>query len=177
MGSRHSGYEERLKRKPPGCDPPGGRALLLCCLILVSGINCKSEEKSREINVPGSLETRVLFLENSQGVRIPLTVELARTGTERTRGLMNREALPEGAGMLFIFDRDEVLNFWMKDTSIPLSIAYISSGGRIIEIFDMQPRDLTGISSSRSVRYALEAPQGWFGRVGIGPGDYLHLPW
>jgi uncharacterized membrane protein (UPF0127 family) len=59
----------------------------------------------------------------------------------------------------------------MKDTLIPLSIAFITHDGRILEIRDMRPGDLTPIRSSRSVRYALEVPQGWFGRMGIKPGD------
>ena len=145
--------------------------------MLFTGAHCRGGDKSKDMNVPGTLETISLVLENSQGARISVKTEIARTEAERARGLMNREALPDGEGMLFIFERDQILNFWMKDTLVPLYIAFISAEGRIIEIFDMQPRDLTGISSSRSVRYALEAPQGWFSRVGIGPGDYLVLPW
>jgi uncharacterized membrane protein (UPF0127 family) len=84
---------------------------------------------------------------------------------------MYRKQLPDGEGMLFIFERDEALSFWMKNTIIPLSIAFIASDGRITEIKDMRPRDLNAVKSSRSVRYALEAPQGWFTRAGISPGD------
>ncbi|MDR2433129.1 MAG: DUF192 domain-containing protein [Treponema sp.] len=100
-----------------------------------------------------------------------LNAELARTPEERIRGLMGRKSLADGEGMLFIFERDDVLSFWMKDTLIPLSIAFIASDGRIVEIRDMRPLDLNSIKSSRSVRYALEVPQGWFERAGVRPGD------
>jgi uncharacterized membrane protein (UPF0127 family) len=104
-----------------------------------------------------------------------MAVELARTGAERTQGLMNRKTLADGRGMLFIFDRDQILSFWMKNTLIPLSIAFIARDGRILEIRDMRPLDETAVRSSRSVRYALEAPQGWFGRAGITAGDVVLL--
>jgi len=100
--------------------------------------------------------------------------EIARTPEERTQGLMHRQSLPDGEGMFFIFERDEILSFWMKNTYIPLSIAYISSDGRIIDIKDMHPHDLNSVVSSRSVRYALEVPQGWFSRVGVREGDRIN---
>jgi uncharacterized membrane protein (UPF0127 family) len=78
--------------------------------------------------------------------------------------------------MLFVFQSDQLLSFWMKNTLVPLSIAYISHDGRILEIYDMQPGDLNPVSSSRSVRYALEVPQGWFNRSGLGVGDRLEIP-
>jgi uncharacterized membrane protein (UPF0127 family) len=86
---------------------------------------------------------------------------------------MYRKNLSDGEGMLFIFERDDVLSFWMKNTLIPLSIAFIASDGRILEIRNMQPHDLNSIKSSRSVRYALEVPQGWFSRAGVRVGDRL----
>lgn len=102
-------------------------------------------------------------------------VELADTGELRARGLMNRENLPEDHGMLFIFDRDQRMSFWMKDTSIPLSIAYISADGTIREIHDMEPFNLNPVRSSRSVRYALEVNQGAFEKAGIQEGDEVDL--
>ena len=99
--------------------------------------------------------------------------EIARTDEERNRGLMHRKNLPDGEGMLFVYEYDTVMSFWMKNTYIPLSIAYITSDGRITEIKDMYPHDENSVMSSRSVRYALEVPQGWFGRVGVKPGDVI----
>jgi len=120
---------------------------------------------------PQKLKTTVLHIERAGAESVAITVEVAETEAERAQGLMYRKKLPDGKGMLFIFDRDQQLSFWMKNTVIPLSIAFISSNGRIVEIKNMQPLDLSSVRSSRSVRYALETPQGWFDRVDIKPGD------
>jgi len=101
--------------------------------------------------------------------------EIAVTAQEREKGLMFRKKLADGEGMLFVYDRDEVLSFWMKNTLIPLSIAFIASDGRIIDIKDMYPHNTNSVSSSRSVRYALEVPQGWFGRAGVKNGDTIKI--
>ena len=124
---------------------------------------------------PQKLETAVLSIERAGLSPVEITVEVARTEEERAKGLMHRKELPDGKGMIFIFDRDQQLSFWMKNTVIPLSIAFIASDGRIIEIKDMQPLDLNSVKSSRSVRYALETPQGWFGQTGIKPGDMVKV--
>lgn len=101
--------------------------------------------------------------------------EIARTNEERNKGLMFRKKLPDGKGMLFVSERDQVFSFWMKNTYIPLSIAFIASDGRIIDIKDMYPQDETSVVSSRSVRYALEVPQGWFSRAGVHTGDIVNI--
>ncbi|MDR2923864.1 MAG: DUF192 domain-containing protein [Treponema sp.] len=124
---------------------------------------------------PQKQKTAVLGIETENGTVIEITVEIARTDAERAKGLMYRKSLPDGEGMLFVFDRDQQLSFWMKNTIIPLSIAFIASDGHIMEIKDMQPNDLTSVRSSRSVRYALEVPQGWFGRVTVKPGDIVKI--
>jgi uncharacterized membrane protein (UPF0127 family) len=117
------------------------------------------------------LETTVLHIVRPDADPVLITVEIARTAEEQAKGLMHRKKLPDGEGMIFAYDRDPQMSFWMKNTVIPLSIAFIASDGRIIEIRDMQPLDLNSVKSSRSVRYALETPQGWFTRAGIQPGD------
>ena len=124
---------------------------------------------------PQKLATTVLAIERVGAEIVHITVEIARTEEERSAGLMHRKKLPDGEGMIFVFDRDQQLSFWMKNTLIPLLIAFISSDGRITEIKDMQPLDLTTVQSSRSVRYALEVPQGWFDRVGVNPGDRVRI--
>jgi uncharacterized membrane protein (UPF0127 family) len=116
-----------------------------------------------------------LSIENAAGVSIPISVEIANNGEQRAQGLMNRKSLEDGKGMIFVFDRDQIMSFWMKNTLIPLSIAFISSDGRILEIHDMKPLDLNSTRSNRSARYALEVPQGWFSRVGISVDDRLRL--
>lgn len=107
---------------------------------------------------------------------IVLKAEVARTEAERERGLMFRKSLGETEGMLFVFEKDEHLTFWMKDTSLPLSIAFLSSEGKILEIEDMQPYSLEQIRSRFSARYALEVAQGAFRRIGAKEGDVVVLP-
>ncbi len=105
-----------------------------------------------------------------------ITAEVARTEAERERGLMGRTRLGSAEGMIFIFDRDEHLEFWMKNTPLPLSIAFLSAEGKILEIRDMQPFDLRIIRSKFSSRYALEMAQGAFQRLGIAEGDVVTFP-
>ena len=86
---------------------------------------------------------------------------------------MNRKNIPDGTGMLFIFEKEQILSFWMKNTPHPLSIAYIDSRGKIRNIYDMTPFSLTPIKSTSSVRYALEVPQGWYKENNINVGDIV----
>ncbi len=97
--------------------------------------------------------------------------EVARTPEQRERGLMFRETLPEGRGMLFVFDRPEVRSFWMKDTYIPLDIAFIDETFRIVDIQQMEPRTEDPHISARPAMFALEVPRGWFAAHGIRVGD------
>ena len=124
---------------------------------------------------PKKLRTATLPIERDGFVLAEIVAEIAASEQERSQGLMNRKELPDGEGMLFVFDRDQQLSFWMKNTLIPLSIAFIASDGRITEIRDMYPHDLNAVMSSRSVRYALEVPQGWFGRAGVRLGDVAKI--
>jgi uncharacterized membrane protein (UPF0127 family) len=110
------------------------------------------------------------------GQRITVVkAEIARTDEERGKGLMFRKNLADGEGMLFVYEMDQVLSFWMKNTFIPLSIAFIASDGRIIDIKDMYPHSEDSVLSNRSVRYALEVPQGWFSRAGVSHGDIVNV--
>ena len=105
-----------------------------------------------------------------------LNVEIADTAETREKGLMNRKSLPDDCGMLFVFEQERKVSFWMKNTSIPLSIAFISSGGRILQIEDMEPFSLDSVQSARSVKYALEVNQGWFEQHNVQPGDNVEIP-
>ncbi|MFZ5806391.1 MAG: DUF192 domain-containing protein [Verrucomicrobiota bacterium] len=107
-----------------------------------------------------------------------LGVECARTPQERARGLMYRDALPLDQGMLFVFEKEQRVSFWMKNTRIPLSIAFIDRYGKILEIRSMKPFDETHIiSRSDQVLYALETNLGYFSDHKITPGDFIqNLP-
>jgi len=101
-----------------------------------------------------------------------LRVELAITPEDQARGLMYRKELPENQGMLFVFDAPRQASFWMKNTLIPLSIAYLDKDGVILEIYSLTPLSTTPIASrSQKVAYALEMNQGWFQERDIQPGD------
>ena len=107
-----------------------------------------------------------------------LQVEVADENHERVAGLMYRTDLADGRGMLFVFPVPQPMGFWMRNTTIPLSIAYINAAGVIREIHDLQPLHEVSIESTfRDLVYALEVPQGWFSRHKILPGDkILGLP-
>lgn len=100
-----------------------------------------------------------------------VTAERADTMETMSMGLMFRESLGENEGMLFVYREPRTVSFWMKNTRLPLSIAFLDAQGTILEIRDMQPYDTTSIESrSSQVRYALEMNQGWFQRHKLGPG-------
>ncbi len=112
-----------------------------------------------------------ITLQNVRGTKISLNAEIANNEFRRRKGLMFRKTLPVNEGMLFVFEYDQKLSFWMKNTYIPLSIAFIDAGGFIREIYDMAPLHENIIYSSKNfVRYALEVNKGWFAGNNIVPG-------
>jgi uncharacterized protein len=130
-------------------------------ILFFAGCQPKAADPS-----PFGLKTAELKISN-----VPLTAEIADTPQASENGLMFRDSLPAGRGMLFIFEQPRKASFWMKNTKIPLSIAYIDSAGKILEIKSMNPLDETVVpSSSDQIAYALEANQGWFAQHGISSG-------
>ena len=105
-----------------------------------------------------------------------IVVHVARSDEERALGLMHRRELAPDEGMLFMCDTSEVQSFWMKDTPLPLSIAFLEDDGTILKIADLEPHDLEGESSEEPVRFVLEVNQGWFRERGIAPGCRLAGP-
>lgn len=99
--------------------------------------------------------------------------EVANTPETRRHGLMQRKKLCPDCGMLFVFSYPDVQEFWMKNTLLPLSVAFISADGAILNIKDMQPKTTNTHASSDDVLYALEISQGWFARNGIKPGSVV----
>jgi len=100
-----------------------------------------------------------------------LVAEIASTEATRTYGLMNRFSLQPDHGMLFVFSEPQPLAFWMKNTYVPLSIAFIGADGRIVNIEDMAPRTEDTHPSHGLALFALEMKKGWFADRGIRPGD------
>lgn len=102
-----------------------------------------------------------------------IQAELADTPETRQTGLMYRKALAPNAGMLFVFEEEDIRCFWMRNTYVPLSIAFLDADGRIVNIADMQPLDDTPHCSTEPVGQALEMSQGWFAERGFAPGAVL----
>lgn len=120
--------------------------------------------------------TCVLIVIAKNGKPVRLNTELAVSEAEKQRGLMYRKSLEKNSGMLFIFSREQYLGFWMKNTYIPLSIAYIGETGIIRDIQHMRPLDTSLTYPSKyPVRYALEVNRGWFFENGIVPGCRVEL--
>ena len=135
----------------------------LVVLVLLAAGACRDATNEGR-RLPG--ETVVLGIDDRK-----LSVEVACDDASRKTGLMHRERLGEDAGMLFIYPGHLEMSFWMKNTSIPLSIAFLDDGGTIVQIEDMRPYDESSTRSDRKVRYAIEVNRGWFARQGIKVGD------
>jgi hypothetical protein len=139
----------------------------LCALLLAAALAFAACGNGTPPAVPGA-QLPVDWL-TVAGHRI--TVELARLPAEQSRGLMFRESLPPDHGMLFVFPVDAVQTFWMRNTVIPLSIAYADASGKIVRIADLEPLDERPVTSIAPARYALEMNRGWFAAHGVVTGD------
>jgi uncharacterized membrane protein (UPF0127 family) len=101
----------------------------------------------------------------------PLKVEIAQTDPEREKGLMHRRSMGANDGMLFIFAEPAYHSMWMKNTLIPLSVAFVDSEGVILNILDMEPQTLDSHMSAGPSVYAIETNKGWFAQKKIKAGD------
>ena len=135
--------------------------LILVLSVVLFAFSCRKDD---------ALQTQILRINQWE-----ITVETADTQEAQEKGLMGRESLDEDRGMLFVYDLDSRKSFWMKNTKIPLSIAYIAADGTIREIYDMEPLSTRTVDSRYSVRYALEVNQGAFQRHGIKTGDKVEF--
>jgi len=146
--------------------------LPLAVMLVGCGSDDDSSGSTGATDSPGL--TRITFV-NKDGSNVDLVVEVADDAQERAKGLMSRETLPEDQGMLFVFESEGEHAFWMKDTLIPLSIAFIEGEGKIIDIQDMEPREETIHKADEPYLYTVEANQGWFARKGIEPRSQVRL--
>ena len=143
-------------------------ALIAACLLF--SLSCSPSAQATDRPNP-QLKTVIL-----KSGTVEVKAEVARTELERNRGLMFRRSLKAGSGMLFDFVSDQKVSFWMRNTTLPLSVAYLGSDGTIYQILDLTPLSEEPRPSARSVRYALEVPQGWFSQVGLKEGDRFGIP-
>jgi uncharacterized membrane protein (UPF0127 family) len=140
------------------------RAVPGVCALLLAGALAAQDAAQRlpTVNLSASLHN--------------IRAEVARTPEQRAKGLMHRTALGANDGMLFVFEQPAVQCFWMKNTLLPLSIAYLDDHGRIVNIAEMEPRTLDSHCSTRPVRLALEMNAGWFHKRGLEAGSRLGGP-
>lgn len=131
-------------------------ALLLMLLIML--MSCKNETKAK-IEINGKI----------------YTVEVANSQEKRSKGLMFRKYLPENTGMLFVFSYEDYRYFYMKNTLIPLDIAFFNVQMEIVSIKQMEPLDETTVPSEKKAMYALEMNRGFFEKEGIKVGDKIKL--
>ena len=141
--------------------------LFVLALVLSVAAGCRKRR--------GPQPQRLPAVEIRAGDRI-ISVEIACTPEQRQTGMMYRERLEADEGMLFVFREHRSLSFYMKNTFIPLSIAFLRADGTILNIEDMAPRTLAPHRSRLPCRLALEMPQGWFERNGLKEGDRIVLP-
>jgi uncharacterized membrane protein (UPF0127 family) len=147
-----------------------GSALL--CAAGLAGI-VASQPASAQDNKPQSLPAITLGAGMHQ-----IHAEVAQSPEQRATGLMNRPSMAANDGMLFVFEEANPQCFWMKNTLLPLSIAFIADDGTVVNIADMKPQALESHCSAKPVRYALEMNQGWFAKRGIKAGSKLRgQPW
>ena len=130
----------------------------------------------QETTGQASATERVTIVASGGDVRVQ--VEVADDTDEMQKGLMGRTALAEDAGMLFVYPEERELSFWMKDTLIPLSIAFMDAEGRIVDLQDMKALDdrPPHYTSAEPARYALEVNEGFFDERGVEVGDRARLP-
>lgn len=140
--------------------------LILSLLFSVTLLSCNQPK----------LPTTTLTITKADSSTVEVVAEIAKKAEDRNHGYMERKVIPDGTGMIFVFEKDQILSFWMKNTPHPLSIAYIDSKGKIRNIYDMTPFSISSIVSTVSVRYALEVPQGWYEKNNVKEGDYIILP-
>lgn len=138
------------------------RSLLLALCLAASGAHVAAQ------NSPQSLPT----LKLSAGIH-NIVAQVAQTPDQHATGLMFRQTMPTNEGMLFVFEQPAKQCFWMKNTFLPLSTAFIADDGTIVNIEDMKPQTLDSHCSAQPVRYVLEMNQGWFAKRGIKPGSKL----
>lgn len=147
---------------------------LLGAFVLAFAIaGCGGDSKD-DAFATGGLTTLTIKAPNGKSAKIK--VEIADDTNERSTGLMNRDSLPKDNGMLFIIDPPRGAGFYMKDTKIPLTIAFIGPCGAIVALADMEPLTLTIHSTNEVYNFGLEANKGWFSEHGLGVGSTVTIP-
>lgn len=120
----------------------------------------------------GAQNARFPTIQLSAGMHL-IQAEVAATDPQRQQGLMFREKMANNHGMVFVFDQANPQCMWMKNTPLPLSVAFLDADGKIINIEDMQPKTLESHCSTKPAKYALEMNLGWFKQKNVKPGSAI----
>lgn len=139
----------------------------LLALFVVSLATLASAQEQPQLDLP-----RVRL----QAGMNQIDAQVAENPEQRMTGLMHRKEMPQHEGMLFVFDQPSIQCFWMKNTLLPLTAAFVADDGTIVNLEDMRPQTTDSHCSARPVRFVLEMNQGWFARKGIKPGTRLTGP-
>ncbi len=137
-------------------------------LALAGALSFAGNANAQAEGVPQNLPTIVL----QSGMHI-VRAAVAQSPAQRQTGLMFRREMAQHEGMLFVFDEASTQCFYMRNTPLPLSIAFIADDGSVVNLADMQPQTLDSHCSAKPVRYALEMNQGWFAKRGVKPGSRI----
>jgi uncharacterized membrane protein (UPF0127 family) len=151
------------------------RRRLLAASLLAGAVLVLSPAAAQLAPAPGTPQLDLPRVTLTAGMH-RMEVQLATTPTQRQVGLMYRRQMPQHEGMLFVFEQPGVQCFWMKNTLLPLTAAFVADDGTIVNLADMQPLDETSHCSERPVRYVLEMNQGWFDSRHLRAGHRLRGP-
>ena len=138
--------------------------LRLACLTAVTALPPLAQAQAPQLNLPRTQLNAGMHL---------LDVQLAQTPEQRQIGLMWRKDIPQHEGMLFVFEQAASQCFWMRNTLIPLTAAFVDEDGTIVNLADMKPQNDDSHCSAKPVRFVLEMNQGWFAKRNIKPGFKL----
>ena len=153
--SRHQRHQRHRK---------GARSAVLAALLLCAGTLGLAQD---------SPQLGLQRVELTAGMH-RIEAQVAQSPQQRQTGLMHRQEMPPHEGMLFVFEQPATQCFWMKNTPLPLTAAFVADDGHIVNLVDMQPHTTDSHCSSQPVRYVLEMNQGWFAKKGIKEGFKLN---
>jgi len=148
--------------------------ILISIIAIFIFIDSKKQQNIDVVQAISTMENKTIILKRADLKEFPIKVEVAKTSKQQEYGLMNRKHLSENTGMFFPYDMPQNVQFWMKDTLIPLDIIFVSPNGEINKIvYGAKPNDKTKIFSEKPVIAVLELPAGNVKRMGIKIGDVL----
>lgn len=141
------------------------KTLIASFACLLAALTCQVRaQEGPQLHLPRTTLTAGMHL---------IQAQVASTPEQRATGLMHRREMPANEGMLFVFEQPAGQCFWMKNTLLPLTAAFVADDGRIVNLADMQPQTLDSHCSAQPVRYVLEMNQGWFAKRGIQAGSKI----